>query len=274
LSSLDSWGNARDVKSLAQSMFGTLISTATPPVTELILTEAIVTDTMEKTLVERSRRNEAVGTSRFSSHLPFGPEPSQQRQSKEPTLQAPKFSADIASAPPEPAPPTTKAAKTEHQEQRPNIATKVDDSSKEEDPLDSIFKAKRDPGVSDAVWEQLERDKHAMVAKEREFRRLQEEKRLELKRIEDLKRAEKEAADEEERRIREKERIAAELERRRKEAILAAIEEAREKEKQRQMKLRQLGPCPMGYHWIQQSGGYRCAGGSHFLNDAMLDRYS
>jgi hypothetical protein len=273
LSSLDSWGNARDVKSLAQSMFGTLISTATPPVTELILTEAIVTGTMEKTLVERSRRNEAVGTSRFSSHLPFrtGPPPPQQH-SKDTSLQAPKLSADVASAPPEPAPPTTKAVKTEHQEQRHNLANQVDDPSKAEDPFDSIFRAKRDPDVSDAVWEQLERDKHAMVAKEREFRRLQEEKRLEVKRIDDLKRAEMEAADEEERRIREQERIAAEMERRRKEAVLAAIEEAREKDQQCQKKIRTLGRCYAGYPWVKESGGYRCAYGSCFVSDAMLDK--
>jgi hypothetical protein len=264
LSCLDSWGNARDVKSLAKTMFGMLISTAAPSVTELVLTETIVIKTMEKTLVERSRRNEAVGTSRFPNPLSARTEPPlYQQQPKDPTLQASKLSTDIDSAPPEAAqpeaaPPTTEAIQI----------------STADNPFSSIFEAKRDLGVSDAVWEQLERDKHAMVAKEREFRRLQEEKQLEEKRIEDLKRAEKEAADDEERRIREQERIAAEIERRRREAILAAIEEAREKEKQRQQKLRQLGPCPMGYHWIQQSGGYRCAGGSHFLDDAMVDSYS
>jgi hypothetical protein len=273
LSSLDSWGNARDVKSLARSMFGTLISTATQPLTELVLTEVIVTDTMEKTFAERSLRNKAVGTSRFPDRLPSHPHPAlQQSQPNAPTLQARTSSTDTASALREAAPVTTKATKTEHQE-RSAIADKIVPADEVEDPVDSIFKAKRDPGVSDAVWEQLERDKHAMIAKEHEFRHLQEEKRLEEKRIEDLKRAEKEAADEEERRIREQERMAAEMERRRKEAILAAIEQAREDEKQRQKKLRELGPCPAGYRWTKQSSGYRCAGGSHFLDDAMLDKY-
>jgi hypothetical protein len=275
LSSLDSWGNARDVKSLARSMFGTLISTAIAPVTELTLTDAIVTDTMEKALVERSRRNEAVGTRRFPNSLPRLPEPlPQQPQSKVPTLQSSKSSINTASLPPAETPPVKKATKTENQEQRPEVADKTFHADEGEDPIDSVFKAKRDPSVSDAVWEQLERDKHAMVAKERDFRRLQEEKRLEEKRIEDLKRAEREAADEEERRIREQERIAAEIERRRKQAILAAIEQAREKEKQRQKRLRELGKCPAGFHWIKQSCGYRCAGGSHFLDDAMVDIYA
>lgn len=269
MSTLDSWGNARDVKSLAKSMFGTLISTTIPPVTELVLTENIIVDTMETVLAERSQRNEAAGTQRFP-HMPqFHAAPQQEQRPVPPT----QTSAKTATKAP---PPTQKsdrianATKVEQEKKQHPPPKEVKPPNEPEDPLDSIFNAKRDPGVSDAVWEQLERDKHAMVAKEREFRRLEEEKKQEEKRIEDLKRAEKEAADEEERRIREQERIAAELERRRKEAILAAIEKEREKERQRQRRLREMGPCPMGYHWIKQSGGYRCAGGSHFLTDAML----
>ncbi|EAT81282.2 hypothetical protein SNOG_11574 [Parastagonospora nodorum SN15] len=236
LSRLDSWGNARDVKSLAKKMFGALISKASQPVSKLVLTEVIILDTMESVLEERSRRNEAVGTNRR-------------------TMQ--------------PVPPQQHSSKIEQREEHVAIQ-KVDTIETTEIPLESIFKAKRDAGVSDAIWEQLELDKHAMVAREREYRRLQEEKRREEKRIEALKHAEKEAANEEERRMREQERVAAELERRRKEAILAAIEEAREMEKRRQMRLRQLGSCPAGFHWIKQSGGYRCAGGSHFLDDVAL----
>lgn len=142
-----------------------------------------------------------------------------------------------------------------------------------EDPLDSIFKAKRDPGVSDEVWEQLERDKHAMVAKERQFRRLQEEKRQYEERIKEFILAEKAHADEEERRIREQARIAAELERRRRDEELAAIEKERQEEVERQKKLKVLGPCPMGYRWIKQASGYRCAGGSHTLSDASIDAF-
>ena len=77
-------------------------------------------------------------------------------------------------------------------------------------------------------------------------------------------------ADEEERRIREQARVAAEWEWKRNQAIMAAIEQESEKEKQRQNELRQFGPCPSGYTWIQQIGGYGYAGGSHWLNDAML----
>jgi hypothetical protein len=268
LSKLDSWGNARDVKSLAKSIFGLLISTVAQPVTQLVLTEGIIIDVMEKVLEERSQRDEAVGTSRFPSQLSLQPAPLPLQQRPDaPRACVSKISTKAA---PPPLPSVNQAPEAQKPVQENAVVEKAVVSVKTEDPFESIFKAKRDPGVSDAVWEQLERDKHAMVAKEREFRRLQEEKWQEAKRIEDLKRAEQEAADEEERRMREQERIAAELERRRKEAILAAIEKERETEKQRQKMVQQLGCCPMGYMWIKGAGGYRCAGGSHWLDDAML----
>lgn len=120
------------------------------------------------------------------------------------------------------------------------------------------------------MWEQLEQDKHAFVAQKCEYKLRQEEKQEE-QRIKDLIRAEKAAADDNDRRGAEQKRIAAELERRRKGAELAAIGEQRARERKAQRKLRELGPCPAGYMWIKQSVGYRCAGGSHLLSDSQLD---
>ncbi|KAI8933540.1 hypothetical protein NX059_009277 [Plenodomus lindquistii] len=269
LSELDSWGNARDVKSLAKSMFGTLISTAALPVTSLILTESIVIDAMSSMLDERSRRNDAIGTTRFPNRLPLCPLPQAPSQpQKPPVVDTPKIATKVAPPPP---PPPAQVVKKKSVEDPPKpLERKKEPQPEPEDPLDAIFKAKRDPGVSDAVWEQLERDKHAHVAKEREFRRLREEKAAEEKRIEDLWRAEKAAADEQERRAREAERIRAELERRRRDEELAAIERERERERQVQQKIQMMGPCPMGYHWIKGNGGYRCAGGMHWLSDSDL----
>ncbi|EQC36830.1 hypothetical protein, variant [Saprolegnia diclina VS20] len=36
-------------------------------------------------------------------------------------------------------------------------------------------------------------------------------------------------------------------------------------------RIRSLCKCPMGYEWIQLSGGWRCSGGSHFVTDAELN---
>ncbi|KAJ5055777.1 P-loop containing nucleoside triphosphate hydrolase protein [Bipolaris maydis] len=273
LSVLESWGNARDVKSLAKSMFQRLISTAVPPITSLVLTENIVVDEMEAMLAERSKRNAAAGTSRFAKQP--NSRPTYQPQSHDaspPGPSDPNVGTDSKSAPP-PAPPSAGKG-PEPQKDAPKSPEKKPKSATEpEDDLYSIFKARRDPGVSDEDWEQLERDKRSMVAREEEFRRLQEQKRKEEEQIREFIRAEKAAADEKERRAREQARIAAELERRRRDEELAAIERKRQKEKERQSKLRMLGPCPAGFVWIKQASGYRCAGGSHTLSDDAVDAY-
>ena len=46
--------------------------------------------------------------------------------------------------------------------------------------------------------------------------------------------------------------------------------EARRLEEAAQQKLREIGVCPVGYRWIKQGGGYRCAGGSHYVTNAQL----
>jgi hypothetical protein len=52
----------------------------------------------------------------------------------------------------------------------------------------------------------------------------------------------------------------------------ARLLEARRVEKERkvQQRIRQLGRCVMLFEWIKCSGGYRCAGGGHFLSDAEV----
>ena len=146
----------------------------------------------------------------------------------------------------------------------------------------------RDPGVTDEIWQQLERDKRAAEAQEREHDRLQREgialqerAALELCRAEAeaaaLKAAADAVADAESKRRHEEARLKRELERRARDAELAEIERKRkekEAEKKRealaQKKLRDLGVCPVGYRWIKQMQGYRCAGGSHFVSDTQL----
>ncbi|KAK3680858.1 P-loop containing nucleoside triphosphate hydrolase protein [Podospora appendiculata] len=102
--------------------------------------------------------------------------------------------------------------------------------------------AQRDVGVSDEVWAQLQRDRKAEEDREDEYRRL----------VEECKRATAAAREKIVKRL-------VEEERRRK-------EEARKREK-----LALMGACPAGLAWIRQdSGGYRCTGGSHWVSDAAL----
>jgi len=76
----------------------------------------------------------------------------------------------------------------------------------------------------------------------------------------------------------EKIRLKEEDERRLREAAAEADRQRIQNEiRQRELvqeKIRQLGRCPVGFEWIKQPGGYRCAGGSHLLSDAEIDRYT
>ena len=125
----------------------------------------------------------------------------------------------------------------EHELQEAPATPPVPPKSKKHGLDDAI----RDAGVSDEVWEQLQRDKRAEQEREDEYQRLLEER----------KRASEAERDEIVKRL-------VEEERRRKEE--AAI----------RLKLEQMGVCPVGYSWIKQASGYRCAGGSHYMSDAAV----
>ena len=92
--------------------------------------------------------------------------------------------------------------------------------------------------MSDEVWEQLQQDRKAQEVRDNEHRRLKEE-------------AEK----------------ASETAREKIVQRLLEEERKRKEELEKQKKLASSGLCPMGYAWIKQSGGYRCAGGSHWMSD-------
>lgn len=52
----------------------------------------------------------------------------------------------------------------------------------------------------------------------------------------------------------------------------------RQKERKRQEeaimhRVRMIGRCCAGFDWIKQAGGYRCAGGSHYVSDKMVNTY-
>ena len=61
---------------------------------------------------------------------------------------------------------------------------------------------------------------------------------------------------------------------REKEEALNRIKEAEEARKKceaaAQKKLKMMGVCCAGFIWIKQNGGYRCAGGSHFVMNSQL----
>lgn len=214
LSMQTSWASARDMESLAKSIFNEAVKLRRG--TYVTITEAIVETELDKMFNERETR------SRQAAHVRgmAGPQ----------TMQMP--------------PPiqTRDNIQTQHQS-----ATAADETTctPPESPVEDVDngrkKAVRDAGVSDEVWEQLERDKKAQDEREAKYQAL-------LK-------AQREAAG------------AA------REAIVKELieeEERRKKEEEQRKKAARIGRCPMGYQWIKEAQGYRCEGGSHAVSDEEI----
>ena len=68
-------------------------------------------------------------------------------------------------------------------------------------------------------------------------------------------------------------KIKLQLELEQKKAEAAARKRAEEERRRQaiQKKLKQISPCPAGYSWRKEAGGWRCAGGSHFVSDKKLN---
>ena len=72
----------------------------------------------------------------------------------------------------------------------------------------------------------------------------------------------------------ERQEQAARAERQRLLDVYRAKKAEEDKKKQEQVriktKLRTMGVCVQGFQWIQQPGGYRCAGGAHWVTNSQL----
>lgn len=265
MSRLPSWGNAGDVQTLAKSMVRDVYQSNTTKVNQLLLPARTALNCIHSMLAERCARAKVTPSSRpsFSGSV----------QSLDDFQSAPRISSGTSTA------TKTAAPAPEEDDKTPTTSEFL------ESPHEG-----RDVGVSDAIWQQLQKDKReAELQVQRAAQRIQEQEEARLRAEEAEKEAEKKAAElrevqaknkaealellriREEARIRameakaERERIRAELERRKKEE-----EERRKKEERVQSRLRQMGVCVAGFRWIKQGGGYRCAGGSHWVDDSQL----
>ncbi|KAF4954475.1 hypothetical protein FGADI_5254 [Fusarium gaditjirri] len=209
LSEQDSWANARDVKELAKKMFHKFDLSSE----SLELTEELIRSTICEMMAERRGR----------------------MRDKKPTA-ASEIAKALSDTPMFSPPAMTTNATTVTEE-------KEEEEPAEELPATTVPHGIRDAGVSDEVWEQLQKDKEQEAKDEEEFRR--------------LKKAQQNAKDA------DREKLVRRI---------LAEEEKRKKIEARKAKLMKMGICPMGFQWIKQSGGgFRCAGGSHWMSDEAVD---
>ena len=57
------------------------------------------------------------------------------------------------------------------------------------------------------------------------------------------------------------------------ERVALRLKEKKRQEEAVMHKLKMIGKCCMGYNWIKEGGGYRCAGGGHFVSNSMIKAY-
>lgn len=262
LSRLPSWGNARDVQTLAKGMARAVYQSNPTKVEQLEVPINTAINCIHTMLAERRARANVVPSSR-------------------PSFSGPVQSLDVS----QPAPRISSGTSTAMKTAAPT-AKKNDEAPKASDSVESQDEG-RDEGVSDAVWQQLQKDKmDATIQAGRAAQMIQDQEEAHLVALKAEKRARQEAAKLKEiqakneaealklQRLREQARIRemeakAERERIRREWERRKREEE-EKEQVAQSRLRQMGVCVAGFNWIKQRGGYRCAGGSHWVDDSQL----
>lgn len=231
LSQQDGWANARDIQTVARDIFNKTIADKEGIAKgQLTVRKASIEAELMKMLQERAGRIQKfaspVRTLGDLGPLPTTPPPSADGRS---------FATNTAVN------HTTKVQEDSPSEEKEEQAQTTPAENPVENPRGQG--ATRDAGVSDEVWEQLQRDRVAEEQREQEYQ--------------DLLAAQRTATDA------AREEIVKRL---------LAEEERRKKEEEARKKLAAMGACPAGYSWIKQGGGYRCAGGSHFMSEAALDK--
>ncbi len=263
LSSLPSWGNGRDVQTVSKSITGATFRNARSSTAKLTVSRWQIVDILTTFLT--GRRARSVISSSKSTRL------KQNDQATQDLVERPNALKTMQSTA-----PTQDVSK--------NSVAPVDEPIQVSEASDQ-----RDIGVTDAIWDQLQADKASQelaqnsidnaVATAKEENRLAAREAVALAKEVKLLAAQK-ARDEElqEFKRRHEEARLKELAGRRAKAeaderlrkVQEDAERKRKEELQVQVKLREMGVCVAGFRWIKQAGGYRCAGGSHFVSNSEL----
>ncbi|KAH7309562.1 ATPase protein [Stachybotrys elegans] len=268
LSAQPSWASARDVETLTQAIFKAAMDAFTGGSNATItVSEEMVLAELGGMLSERTKRGMQ------AQRHPLDGLASQQQ----PPM-ADQQQRDIM----------TNTATTISTQAEPTVEQTTEQSSEDDEPAKKAEPTKiqkraiRDAGVSDEIWEQLQRDAEAEEERERAYQAkvkardeaANEEMRSRIlgELIEEEEKEERERAEEEERERAYQAELKARNEEMRRRLLeeLAEEEKRREKEAKLKRQLEMSGRCPAGFSWIRQAGGFRCAGGSHFVTEGEL----
>lgn len=240
LSALGNFANGRDVQTVCKGITKAVMKEKKSASKSLAVAQEVVLDQIDCMITERAGRAKSAQVS----------------NAPQATAGAPLMQMGPKAAPSQPATTSTTAfAAKEHsaaaEEAEPEQVRDESDHEPKNGPHEASISI-RDAGVSDEIWNQLQKDAQKAEEEKRELQRLADEEeqlRQWLKKCADAKR----------------QRELEEIERKRLE-----LEEQLRRRAKEQAKLAEMGVCPMGYHWIRQSGGYRCAGGSHWVSDGQM----
>ncbi|PGH11549.1 hypothetical protein AJ79_04807 [Helicocarpus griseus UAMH5409] len=267
LSQLPSWGNGRDIETISKYIIGSTLQNADTAETELLVSEDQILEALKKEYSKQkdrcSAKNKSINLNNIGGEMGT-PE-------------------SLSFSPPEVRTSTAQDFAAKRPELKfPRKRRMVAPSSSEESSI-------RDPGVSGETWAQLQSDKKAyelaQKCTEDEIKsskivlqlKEQEKERLDahIRTIEEAKHKAKQDEDEMSRlkKLHEEARLKAILKKLAIKAANEALEAAERKKREEakvQRKLQAMGVCCMGFAWIKQVGGYRCAGGSHFVANNAL----
>lgn len=219
LSKLSGWGNARDVIEISKSIW----LRALQPAKILQITEQHIRSSVQAMLTERKKR-ESEKTGLYSNIVQPG---LIKMEELDPLTERAGATVAITEA----EPPGSEDE---------NLALRT--------PNSRPVQTKRDTGVSDDIWHQLQLDKRKEEEEDAKYQHLKKEAFGKLVSGDN---------DDEVRNTILKRLIAEEEQRKKALAI--------------KKKLKMEGRCPAGWEWIKQTKGYRCAGGSHSISDSDVE---